>query len=144
MQTGGGGCPLAKRDFGENISTESRAFTHWYCKAYAKYAKEPWKTLTFDQHLLLACIAPRAVLVQGFDTSKWMEASGEFEACRAAAPVWRFLGRRTMPDVPGYPGNYDESAIGGDLGFVRRSEQHGIAAIDWKWTLDFADGVFGL
>ena len=142
-QCGGGGVRLAKRDYGENVSTENRMFTHWYCTAYAKYAKEPWKTLTFDQHLLLACIAPRAVLVQGFDTSKWMEASGEFEACRAAAPVWKFLGKRTMPDVPGYPGNYDESAIGGDLGFVRRSEQHGIAAIDWKWTLDFADGVFG-
>ena len=27
-QTGGGGCPLAKRDFGENVSTEMRAFPH--------------------------------------------------------------------------------------------------------------------
>ena len=35
-QTGGGGVPLAKRDYGENTSTENRAFTHWYCKAYAK------------------------------------------------------------------------------------------------------------
>ena len=56
-QTGGGGVPLAKRDYGENVSTANRAFTHWYCTAYAKYAKEPHKTLTFDQHLLLACVA---------------------------------------------------------------------------------------
>ena len=26
---------------------------------------------------------------------------------------------------------------------VRRSQNHGISAYDWKWTLDFADGVFG-
>ena len=29
-QTGGGGAPLAKRDYGENVSTENRMFTHWY------------------------------------------------------------------------------------------------------------------
>ena len=40
-QTGGGGVPLAKRDFGENVSTENRQFTHWYCRAYAKYAADP-------------------------------------------------------------------------------------------------------
>jgi len=26
---------------------------------------------------------------------------------------------------------------------VRRSQSHGISAYDWRWTLDFADGVFG-
>ena len=38
--------------------------------------------------------------------------------------------------------NYDTSAIGRDLGYVRRSQSHGISAYDWRWTLDFADGVF--
>jgi GNAT superfamily N-acetyltransferase len=66
-QTGGGGVPLAKRNYGENISIENRSFTHWYCRAYAKYAKEPWNTMPFDQHLFAACIAPRALLVEGFD-----------------------------------------------------------------------------
>jgi hypothetical protein len=76
-QTGGGGVPLAKRHYGENISTENRAFTHWYCRAYAKYAKEPWNTMSFDQHMFVACIAPRALLVQGFG-SRWFDAEGEF------------------------------------------------------------------
>ena len=38
-QTGGGGCPLAKRDWGENVATEMRSFRHWYCPAYKKYEK---------------------------------------------------------------------------------------------------------
>ncbi len=140
-QTGGGGAPLAKRDYGENTSTENTMFTHWYCKAYRKYAEKPWETLTFDQHLLLASIAPRALLIEGFDTSKWMHTKGEYLACRAAAPVWKFLGRGTMPDVP-YPDNYSIAGIGESFGYVRRSEQHGISPYDWTWLMDFADREF--
>ena len=140
-QCGGGGVCLAKRDYGENIATEMRMFSHWYCAAYGKYASNPAKLLTFDQHLLLACIAPRPLLIQGFDTSPWMDTESEYLACRAAAPVWKFLGVGTMPDVP-YPENYDTSAIGECLGYVRRSEGHGIAGHDWIWMMDFADRSF--
>ena len=141
-QCGGGGVCLAKRDYGENVKTEVNAFSHWYCRAYAKYAEDPAKLLTFDQHLLVAAVAPRALLVEGYDASRWMDTKGEFLACVAAAPVWKFLGRGTMPDVP-YPGNFDTSAIGRHFGYVRRSEEHGIADCDWMWLLDFADGALG-
>ena len=138
-QTGGGGVPLAKRNFGENVSIVNRMFTHWYCRAYAKYAKEPWKTLTFDQHLFVAAIAPRALLVQGFN-AKWFDTEGEYLSVKAASPVWKFLGKGAMPDVP-WPDSFDTSAIGKHLGYVRRSQSHGVSAYDWMWLLDFADGV---
>ena len=138
-QTGGGGVPLAKRDYGENTSTENIKFTHWYCRAYAKYAKAPWKTLPFDQHLLVACIAPRALLVQGFG-KPWFDPKGEFLSVKAASPVWRFLGKSGIPDVD-FPAEFDTSAIGKDLGYIRRSQSHGISAYDWMWMMDFADGV---
>ena len=139
-QTGGGGVPLAKRDYGENISTENRSFTHWYCRAYAKYAEAPWKTMPFDQHLFVACVAPRALLVEGFD-KPWFDTEGEFLSIQAASPVWKFLGKGAMPDVP-FPADYDTSAIGKHLGYVRRNQSHGINAYDWTWMLNFADGVF--
>ena len=137
VQTGGGGCPLAKRDFGENTSTENRLFSHWYCDAYAKYSLEPWKTMPFDQHLLLAAIAPRALLVCGFN-AKWFDTEGEYLAVKAASPAWRLHGDEGMPDVA-WPDDFDTSAIGARLGYVRRSEGHGISGYDWKWMLDFAD-----
>lgn len=141
-QTGGGGVPLAKRDYGENISTENRYFTHWYCRAYAKYAEAPWKDMPFDQHLFIACIAPRALLVQGFD-SRWFDTEGEYLSVKAASPVWTFLGKGGMPDVA-WPSDYDTSAIGRHLGYVRRAGSHGISAYDWTWLMNFAEGVFGI
>ena len=141
-QTGGGGCPLSKRDYGENISTENRMFPHWYCRAYAKYAADPARLLTFDQHLFLACIAPRALLVEGFD-DRWFDTEGEYLALKAASPVWKLLTDDGLPEVP-WPGDRDTSAIGRNLGYVRRSGSHGLSADDWKWLLDFSDRALGL
>ena len=138
-QTGGGGCPLAKRDFGENVSTEMRSFPHWYCRAYGKYADNE-QAMRFDQHLLLASIAPRALLVEGFN-SGWFDTKGEYLACRAASPAWTFLGKEGLPEGD-FPANYDTSLVGSSLGYVRRGGAHGISGSDWQWMLDFADRCF--
>lgn len=135
-QTGGGGVPLAKRYYGENVRTETTSFTHWYCRAYDKYADNE-ASMPFDQHLLLTCVAPRALLVEGFDQG-WFDTKGEFLSVQAASPVWRFLGKSGLPKVS-WPDDYDTKAIGPNLGYVRRDQEHGIAAIDWQWMLDFAD-----
>ena len=140
-QTGGGGCPLAKHDFGENVATETRMFPHWYCAAYGKYAKDPAGLLTFDQHLLLASVAPRALMVQGFD-EPWFDTEGEYLACRAASPAWTLLGKEGLPDRP-FPGDYDTSCVGSSLAYVRRTEGHGHSAHDWTWLMDFADRALG-
>lgn len=33
--------------------------------------------------------------------------------------------------------------VGERLGYVRRTEDHGISAHDWMWMMDFADRIFG-
>jgi len=139
VQTGAGGVPLAKRNYGESIDSEVRMFTHWFCKKYSTYANNE-QNMPFDQHLLLAAVAPRALLVEGFD-DPWFDTEGEFLAVKAASKVWPFLGRQGLPDV-GWPDDYDTSAIGRDLGYVHRNLQHGISYIDWIWMLDFAENQF--
>ena len=138
-QTGGGGAPLAKRFFGENVATEMAAFPHWYCRAYGKYAGNE-AALPFDQHWLLACVAPRALLVEGFGYP-WFDTKGEFLACRAASPAWELLGRPGLP-AGDFPEPFDTSRIGPRLGYVRRGGAHGLSAIDWAWALDFAKRAF--
>ena len=98
-QTGGGGVPLAKRNFGETITTEMKSFTHWYCKAYGRYAGHE-DIMPFDQHMLLTCVAPRALLVEGFD-QPWFDTKGEFLSVQAAAQYGSSWG---SPDCPRCPG----------------------------------------
>ena len=130
---------FSKCIFGENVATMTTMFTHWYCRAWRKYAKHE-DQMPFDQHMFLACIAPRALLVEGFD-QPWFDAKGEFLAVKAASPVREKLGKKGLPKVD-FPADFDTSAIGPCLGYVRRSEGHGISAYDWTWMLDFADKVW--
>ncbi|MBP5542472.1 MAG: hypothetical protein ILM98_00230 [Kiritimatiellae bacterium] len=138
-QTGGGGAPLAKRFFGENPATEVKMFPHWYCRAYAKYAGKE-STMSFDQHWLLAAVAPRALLVEGFG-QPWFDTKGEFLACRAASPAWELHGIPGLPDGD-FPEPYDLSLVGPNLGYVRRGGAHGLSGIDWAWALAFAERAF--
>ncbi|MBR7103419.1 MAG: hypothetical protein IKC65_00580 [Lentisphaeria bacterium] len=135
-QCGGGGATLAKRDFGENIATQMNMFSHWYCKAYDKYKRNPARLLTFDQHLLVAAVAPRRLFIQGFNKN-WFDTEGEYLACKAASCVWEFLGKEGLPEGT-FPASFETSAIGRDLAYYRRSEEHGLAAIDWFHLLIFA------
>ncbi len=139
-QSGGGGVPLSKRNLGESIGTETEKFSHWWSPEFRKYAGNE-AAMPFDQHLLLSCIAPRALLVEGFN-NPWFDTYGEFLSLKASSPVWTFLGGEGLPEVP-WPEIYDTSAIGRDLGYVRRRHGHGLSPIDWEWLLDFSDKVFG-
>ena len=135
-QTGGGGAPLLKRNYGENAALLLKTFPHWFCAAFGKYADNE-KAMPFDSHLLMACVAPRKLLVEGFD-DPFYDTEGEFEALKAASPVWAFLGEPGLPKVA-WPAPYDTSAIGPSLGYVRRTEKHGLSAYDWTWIMDFVE-----
>jgi hypothetical protein len=125
--------------FGETVAVINTAFPHWFCRAYAKYSDNE-AAMPFDQHLLLASLAPRPVLVLGFG-DPWYDTRGEYLSCRAASPVWEFLGKPGFPDVP-FPPPYDLSCLGTSIGYIHRTEKHGMAACDWTWIMDFADRVF--
>ncbi len=139
-QTGAVGVQLMKRDFGENLKGQRLALAHWYCKGVWKYMDDP-KSQHFDQHLLLACVAPRALLLECYH-KLWFDPMGEFLAAKAASCVWeKFAGKGL--GLEEMPPPYCEDYVRPPFGYVRRTEKHGLSPYDWKWTLDFADRVFG-
>ncbi len=140
VQCGAGGVQLLKRDFGETVAIINRAFPHWFCRAYAKYADNE-ENMPFDQHLMIATIAPRGLLVLGFD-DPWYDTKGEWLSCKAASPAWEILGRPGLPGGP-FPAPYETRCIGPSIGYAHRTEKHGISAWDWTQILDFADNAFG-
>ena len=105
-----------------------------------KYKDDP-KSQPFDQHLLLACIAPRALLLECYH-KRWFDPTGEFLSAKAASPAWEFLTGKGL-GLSEMPPPYDESSVKPPFGYVRRTECHGLSPYDWKWTMDFADRVFG-
>ena len=139
-QTGACGVQLMKRNYGETAKGQRYSLPHWYCRAYWKYMDDP-KTQPFDQHLLLACVAPRCLLLECYH-KKWFDPKGEWLSAKAASPVWEFLTGRGL-GTETWPEPYSEDLVRPPFGYVRRTECHGLSPYDWKWAIDFAGLVFG-
>ena len=138
-QTVAVGVQLMKRDYGESIAAQRLMFPWWYCQGLWKWAGRE-REMPFDQHMLLACVAPRALLLECYD-KKWFDPRGEWLAAKAASPVWEFLKGKGI-GLDDWPEPYDDVAVRPPFGYVRRTEDHGLSPYDWKWALDFADRTF--
>ena len=137
--SGEGGAALTRRVFGETVQDLNHHFPHWFCHNFYKYNGKDAE-IPFDQHELIALIAPRAVYVAGADGDEWADPIGQFEAARAASEVYEFLGLPGLM-IKEYP-PVETPSIEGNIGFHNRHGKHDILEYDWALYIKFADKYF--
>ena len=121
----------------EHIAQLVGTFPHWFCGNFAQYAGHDME-LPFDQHWLVALVAPRLAYVSSATLDPWAGQPGEFLAAKYASPAWRAAGRGGLPDEALFP-SPDTPLRGDGIGYHIRSGSHTIAASDWDHWLDFAE-----
>ena len=108
---------------------------YWFCKKYQTFAETNIPE-AFDQHFLLATIAPRYVYVASGAMDDWASPDGEFMACVAASKAWEekgmtgFVHNGNMPDE-------DVTFPAGHIGYHRRPGKHFLSRTDWNRYMDF-------
>jgi hypothetical protein len=90
-ESGEGGASLARRNFGETKTRLTTAFPPWFAADYRRFNDRPGD-LPVDQHMLLALMAPRAVVVPSADEDLWADPRGEFLALAHSSPVFALWG----------------------------------------------------
>lgn len=130
----GAGCSgsaIQRGKTGERVADIVDRFPFWFCENYYKYANNEDK-MPFDQHYLLASIAPRKVLVGSAAEDAWADPLSEFLSCVAASPM--FEKGIVFPDrKPGDNEKYHE----GDIGWQIRPGEHYFSRFDWQRLIEF-------
>lgn len=137
--SGCSGAAIARRRFGESLKVIQNAFKHWFCGNYRKYIDHE-DDLPFDQHELVALVAPRAVYVTSADEDLWADQRGEWLAVHEAEPVWKLFGRKGLPSDTMPP--LDKPLIGDGMGYHIRTGEHNYKVFDWNAHMDLADREF--
>ena len=137
--SGCGGAALYKREFGERIEPITQNFPHWFCASFAQYSGKE-QQLPFDQHELLALIAPRYLYVASAEEDLWADPYGEYLAAYHASSVYALYGLAgiSSPSMPAV-----HQPIMNHVGYHIRSGKHDVTEYDWEQYLGFCDKAFG-
>ena len=138
-QSGCAGAALWRRKSGENLKKMVTRFPYWLCRNAWKFVEQE-DDLPVDQHLLLACIAPRPVYVHSSVDDTWADPRGEYLSAYHASEVYRLLGKRGLTSEEGP--KVGEPIIESDVGYHIREGGHSVELYDWRRFMDFADSHF--
>lgn len=135
--SGNSGASLSrfKEDDNEHIAQITQVFPYWFSKRYPQYAGKEAQ-MPFDQHMLLASLAPRAFYVCSGSADTWAGPHTEYLCCVAASEAWRMLGKKGLvhPDrLPKAGDAFDE----GDVGYSMHEGGHFMGSYEWRHVMDF-------
>lgn len=134
--SGFGGAACARHGHGERVADFIRAGSwDWFCENFKlDLGKEDDRA--YDQHFLLALVAPRLLSVGSAERDAGADPAAEFLGSRAASSAWEMLGCRGLvcPDRMPVPG---DSFGEGNVHYHLRPGTHFFSRTDWNLHLDF-------
>lgn len=135
-QSGTGGASLQKDNIGEPIAEITKNYPHWFTPNYALFADRA-DELPFDQHALVALMAPRPLLLGNAARDKWSDPKGAFSSAKAAGKIYALYGEAefTAKDLKDFQPN-------AALSYQFREGTHGITPEDWTPFLKWLDAHF--
>jgi len=136
-QSGCAGAALWRRKSGETLKKMVTRFPYWLCRNAWKFVGQE-DDLPVDQHMLLACIAPRPVYVHSSTNDTWADPRGEYLSAYHAGEIYRLLGAKTSLADQKSPA-VGKAVIRSHVGYHLREGGHSIETYDWDRFLEFAD-----
>lgn len=135
-QSGAGGAALFRGKSGEQIENlYGKGSRLWFDGNFFQYLGKT-EELPFDQHFLLALMAPRHLYVCSATEDAWADPLSEYLGCAAADPAWKCLGYKGFVGKDSYP-KAGEAFHEGEIGYHLRKGTHYLSREDWKLIIEY-------
>lgn len=135
--SGCSGAALSRGKCGETVEIICQNFPYWFCENYKKYANREAE-MPFDQHFLMASIAPRFVYVSSADEDSWADPTSEFLTCAAMDAVYQSFGKCGLVHQNRLPQTGD-AFHEGSVGYHLRKGEHYLGREDWNQMIRFVE-----
>ncbi|MBR5307420.1 MAG: hypothetical protein IKU43_01510 [Clostridia bacterium] len=134
--SGCSGAAITRDKQGEQVAFISVRFDYWFCKKYHDYS-DRHHDMPFDQHFLLAAIAPRNLYVASALEDTWADPESEYLCCVAAGEYWKLYGKTGFVYNGERMANVTEVFHEGCIAYHMRSGVHYWSREDWNKFLDY-------
>ena len=133
--SGTGGAKMTRRYFGENMEWLENWRTYWFVPGFFQYTRRDTE-IPFDQQQMMACIAPRKMLVASASNDGYADPRGEFLAAKAASKAWEFYNLRGIDENAQFPAPGE--SVGKDcVHYYLRIGEHSFTPENWSDILSF-------
>ena len=131
--SGCSGAAITRGKQGEKVKDICGAFSYWFCENYKKYIDNE-NNMPFDQHYLVASIAPRKTLIGSASDDIWADPISEQLCCFAASSAFKngFVHNGKTAEI-------DEEFLEGDIGYHLRKGLHYFSREDWHKLIKFVN-----
>ena len=133
--SGCSGAAITRDKEGETVEVITRVFPFWFCENYKQYANRE-SDMPFDQHYLIASVAPRYAYVASAWEDKWADPASEMLSCVAATPAYEKFGLNGLVSEDRLP-QIGDLWHDGNVGYHLRSGLHYFSREDWNKLIAF-------
>ena len=122
-------------NYGEMYSNMLSSFPYWGCPSFLRHTQRNLAD-EFDQHYLLAAIAPRYSFHCAAEMDLWADPVSQYLCTVAASPVFEAAGVVGMTDPDRYPVP-GEVRLDGHIGFYYAPTPHFLGRRTWNYFIDY-------
>ena len=139
--SGCSGAAVTRDKTGEHVEQITRNFPYWFCGNYKKYVGRE-DEMPFDQHQLLALLAPRTLYVASAQDDAWSDPYSEFMSAKLASEAFELLGGKGLVNPTGEFIGANEHLHEGNVGYHLRTGAHFLSRYDWQQYMMYFDRHF--
>ena len=131
--SGAMGVSISKNKKGETLSAVIKRFPRWTAGNFKKYLNQD-ANLPFDQHMVVAMVAPRPIYISSASEDQWADPSHEYLSAYLTTEVYALYGYPKWS----YQAPKIQEPIRGRVSQHIRDGKHDILPYDWNLFLSFA------